>query len=110
MPILAQMNWTATIRGKVKSAIQSVEKPRLAPAIEYVPMPEGSSSEAPVISTGPRRERKRLNGPTFFSFLLEDAPSACSEGARLSASLFFFLFALAFIAFITYLILIEPAQ
>src|SRR5205085_4652073 len=94
MPILAQMNWTAAIRGKVKSAIQSVEKPNDAPAIEYVPMPEGSSSEAPVMSPGPRRARKRLNGPGFFSFLLEDAPSACSEGARrASASLFFFLFA-----------------
>jgi hypothetical protein len=32
IPILAQMYWIAVIMGKVKSAVQSVEKPSDAPA------------------------------------------------------------------------------
>lgn len=51
---LAQMNCIAVIIGNVISAIHSVEKPVDAPVTVYVPMPEGSSSDAPVIKPGPR--------------------------------------------------------
>src|SRR5437764_7424698 len=46
-------------------AVQSVAKPSDAPACVYVPIPDGSSSEAPVINPGPRIIRTRLMG--FFS-------------------------------------------
>src|SRR6266852_689077 len=54
MPSRAHINWTAAIRGNVSSAIHSVPYPYAAPATEYVEIPEGSSSAAPVISPGPR--------------------------------------------------------
>jgi hypothetical protein len=62
MPTLAQTNWIAVIMGKVANAVQSVEKPSEAPATAYVPIPDGSSSEAPVIRPGPRIFRKRFRG------------------------------------------------
>ena len=45
---------TTAIIGVETSVSQSVEKPVVAPATEYVEMPEGSSSAAPVINPGPR--------------------------------------------------------
>jgi hypothetical protein len=42
------------MRGKVRRAVQRVAKPKPAPACEYVAIPEGSSSLAPVITPGPR--------------------------------------------------------
>src|ERR1700761_3880720 len=51
------------IIGVVMSATQSMVKPVDAPATEYVEIPEGSSSAAPVISPGPRVAKKRLTGP-----------------------------------------------
>ena len=45
---------TAAISGHVMSAVQSRLVPSCAPAIEYVAIPDGSSSAAPVISPGPR--------------------------------------------------------
>src|ERR671930_1284619 len=65
MPIFAQMNCTTHIIGNVNSAVHNIEKPSAAPACAYVPMPDGSSSEAPVISPGPRSRKNRLSG--FFS-------------------------------------------
>src|SRR5512143_3828262 len=56
------MNWIVAVSGKVKSAVQRVAKPNAAPAEAYVPMPEGSSSDAPVMNPGPRRPRNRFNG------------------------------------------------
>jgi hypothetical protein len=41
------------MRGNVIIAIQRVAKPKPAPAWEYVAIPEGSSSLAPVITPGP---------------------------------------------------------
>jgi hypothetical protein len=44
---------TAAINGHVSSAVQSSLVPSCAPATEYVAIPEGSSSAAPVITPGP---------------------------------------------------------
>src|SRR3977135_878811 len=92
MPIRAQVSCTEAIHGHVNKAVQSVVKPREAPATAYVPMPEGSSSDAPVISPGPSIFRKRLIG--FLSSIMaasrEPVPPAGSEcgitGAPLSGA------------------------
>ena len=63
MPIRTAISCTAIISGKVKGIVQSIELPVLAPAIEYVAIPDGSSSEAPVTKPGPNRCQN------FFSFL-----------------------------------------
>ena len=52
-PMRPAIFWISTIKGKVKIAIHSIASPNLAPAIEYVAMPEISSPEAPVIKPGP---------------------------------------------------------
>src|SRR5437879_3130204 len=78
MPTLAQINWTAAISGKVTRAIHSVAYPRAAPAMAYVPIPEGSSSEAPVIRPGPsdfRKRRSALRWPTDFDRRLSHSVS-----------------------------------
>ena len=61
IPIFAQRNWITDMSGKVTSAVQRVAYPSGAPAIEYVPIPEGSSSAAPVIKPGPNVFKKRLS-------------------------------------------------
>jgi hypothetical protein len=55
--------------GNVMSAVQRVESPYAAPACEYVAIPEGSSSLAPVTRPGPRifQKRKSLD-EEFFLF------------------------------------------
>src|SRR5712692_4389070 len=50
---------TAAISGQVRNAVHSRLVPNCAPAIEYVAMPDGSSSAAPVMRPGPRASRKR---------------------------------------------------
>src|SRR6266508_3871865 len=65
IPIFAHRNWTADISGNVRIAVHRVAKPSEAPAIEYVPIPEGSSSAAPVIRPGPSAFRNRFNAPGF---------------------------------------------
>ena len=45
-------------------------KPSCAPAWLYVPIPEGSSSEAPVIRPGPSRPRKPLSSSGVFFFFV----------------------------------------
>ena len=55
------MSCTAVISGNENSAVQSGRYPNAAPATEYVEMPDGSSSAAPVIRPGPRFEKKRRN-------------------------------------------------
>lgn len=76
IPILAQAIWTAAMRGQGRNAVHSSEVPSWAPAIEYVAMPEGSSSAAPVMTPGPRMERKRRIGPCGARsfFLLKTTP------------------------------------
>ncbi len=57
--------------GKVITAVQSVVNPNAAPAVEYVPIPDGSSSAAPVISPGPSCRKNRriaLRGRLVFAF------------------------------------------
>ena len=63
------------IIGNRYKAIHNIPRPNFAPAWEYVAMPEGSSSEAPVINPGPNdfsvagidRNRNLLNsGLEFF--------------------------------------------
>src|SRR5262245_19647534 len=44
--------------------VQLMPNPSCAPAWLYVPMPDGSSSEPPVISPGPRPRKNRHSGPS----------------------------------------------
>src|SRR3984893_16833714 len=53
IPIRAHIIWTAAISGHVRSAVQRSLVPSCAPATEYVAMPDGSSSAAPVLTPGP---------------------------------------------------------
>src|ERR1035438_5083585 len=53
LPIRAHIICTAAISGHVSSAVQRSLVPSWAPATEYVAMPDGSSSAAPVITPGP---------------------------------------------------------
>lgn len=54
LPIRALIICTAAMSGQVRSAVQRSLVPSCAPATEYVAIPEGSSSAAPVITLGPR--------------------------------------------------------
>jgi hypothetical protein len=66
----AEISWIAAMRGYVRSIVQPMPKPSCAPAWLYVPIPDGSSSEAPVIRPGPRRLRKPFSlSPLLFFFL-----------------------------------------
>ena len=53
LPMRAHIICTAAISGHVSSAVHSNLVPSCAPAMEYVAMPEGSSSAAPVMIPGP---------------------------------------------------------
>src|SRR5450759_1520551 len=59
MPIRAHIICTAAMSGQVRRAVQRRLVPSCAPAMEYVAIPEGSSSAAPVTSPGPSAEKKR---------------------------------------------------
>src|SRR5207247_2132610 len=56
-PSRPAVSWTAAASGSVIHAVHSNPKPKAAPACEYVPMPDGSSSEAPVTNPGPSRRK-----------------------------------------------------
>src|SRR5580765_4182930 len=60
-PRRAHINWTAVINGNENSAVQSGAYPKAAPTTEYVEIPDGSSSAAPVIRPGPSAERYPRN-------------------------------------------------
>jgi DNA-binding transcriptional LysR family regulator len=51
------MSWTAAMRGNEIRAVQRVPHPSEAPATEYVEIPDGSSSAAPVTRPGPSSTR-----------------------------------------------------
>jgi len=51
------MSCTDAINGKENRAVHSGAYPNEAPVTEYVEIPEGSSSAAPVISPGPNSEK-----------------------------------------------------
>ena len=53
LPMRAHIICTAAISGHVSSAVHSSLVPSCAPAMEYVAMPDGSSSAAPVMIPGP---------------------------------------------------------
>ena len=53
LPMRAHIICTAAISGQVSSAVQRSLVPSCAPATEYVAIPDGSSSAAPVITPGP---------------------------------------------------------
>src|ERR1019366_844739 len=64
-PILPLISWMTAINGYVKRRVHVIAKPNCAPAWEYVAIPLGSSSDAPVMRPGPRTLRRRgLLGPT----------------------------------------------
>jgi hypothetical protein len=63
MPMRAHMICTAAISGQVSRAVQRRPSPNCAPAIEYVAMPDGSSSAAPVTTPGPSASQKRPSVP-----------------------------------------------
>lgn len=68
IPMRAHIIWTGAISGHVSAAVHSIDIPSCAPAREYVAMPEGSSSAAPVITPGPIakiRARSRSLRPFF---------------------------------------------
>ena len=60
IPILAHIVWIIVIKGNAMNAVHNVAKPNIAPACEYVAIPDGSSSLAPVIMPGPKYLRKTL--------------------------------------------------
>ncbi len=51
----AAVSCTADASGRQRGAIHTRSKRNLAPTCEYVPMPAGSSSAAPVMKPGPVR-------------------------------------------------------
>jgi hypothetical protein len=63
LPILAAISWMATMSGKENSAVHNMENPNCAPACEYVAMPLGSSSDAPVMTPGPITSEKNVATP-----------------------------------------------
>src|SRR6266446_2812061 len=66
IPSRAHMSCTEAIKGNENSAVHKGAYPKDAPVTEYVEIPEGSSSAAPVINPGPspvknaRHSRVRL--------------------------------------------------
>src|ERR1039458_9692053 len=66
IPSRAHISCTAAISGKETRAVHRKEYPKTAPATEYVEIPEGSSSAAPVISPGPRLAKNRGTSPRCF--------------------------------------------
>src|SRR5205823_6289634 len=55
--------------GHTNRAVQRSVVPCWAPAIEYVAIPDGSSSAAPVITPGPSADKNRRNKFGFFVLL-----------------------------------------
>ena len=82
IPIRAHIICTAAISGQVSGAVQSNAVPCCAPAMEYVAMPDGSSSAAPVIRPGPSLRRNRVTG--FFG------PDFSAKGLRGECGAFIF--------------------
>ena len=54
-PKRAVASCTAIASGNAANVDHSMENPNAAPTCEYVPIPDGSSSAAPVIKPGPIR-------------------------------------------------------
>src|SRR5512141_2184393 len=67
-PILAHIICAAAISGQSTGAVQSNVVPNCAPVLEYVAIPEGSSSAAPVMTPGPSAAAMRRSAETFGGF------------------------------------------
>ena len=68
LPMRAHIICTAAISGHVSSAVQRSLVPSCAPAMEYVAIPDGSSSAAPVMIPGPSdfsSDRSQRDGADF---------------------------------------------
>ena len=65
MPTRAHIICTQPINGQVNHAAHRKEVPNCAPTTEYVAMPDGSSSAAPVVTPGPSALKKCLTLPTL---------------------------------------------
>jgi hypothetical protein len=61
MPRRAHIICTAVISGNENRAVHNGAYPNAAPVTEYVEIPEGSSSAAPVMRPGPRPAKNRRN-------------------------------------------------
>src|SRR5450755_3770340 len=59
-PIRADASWIAVISGYENNIVHSIPNRKCAPTCEYVAMPLGSSSEAPVTIPGPNSLSTRL--------------------------------------------------
>src|SRR5437763_961637 len=68
----AQISCMPPIRGNDSSSVHRSEKPKWLPTCEYVAMPLGSSSDAPVIRPGP----SRASSPAGSSVLFRRFPDA----------------------------------
>src|SRR5690348_14654918 len=77
----------AAINGSVKMAVHSVANPSEAPAMAYVAMPDGSSSEAPVIKPGPKTLINLRNLLSFCGFLERSAVMPSVACGRLTLRL-----------------------
>ena len=75
------MFWTAAFNGYMSSAVHRVWRPSVAPATAYVPMPLGSSSDAPVMKPGPRILPAFLSGLRSFA-ISEAVPDVAPAGSE----------------------------
>src|SRR2546426_7698941 len=76
-----QIRGSRSTPGYVTTALNRCATPEDRAATAYVPMPEGSSSEAPVISPGPSSLKKRLTQllSSIMAASSETVPPAGSE-------------------------------
>lgn len=85
-PMRAHISCTTAIRGNVSAASHNSWKPYCAPVCEYVAMPDGSSSDAPVVRPGPRLcqyARPRCNTVIFF-FLPTSDSTVSARGMKVN--------------------------
>jgi hypothetical protein len=83
LPMRAHIICTAAMSGQVMSAVQSSLVPSCAPAMEYVAMPDGSSSAAPVMIPGPsdfNSDRIQRDGAWQIRMCWTEAPCRLKGG------------------------------
>src|SRR5438309_866478 len=89
-PIRAEISWMEHISGSVRHVVHNSPSPNCAPTCEYVAIPDGSSSDAPVINPGPTRHNNETTlydrpflagaGPsTLYAVLVKDMPPTKSK-------------------------------
>src|SRR5947209_5580529 len=75
-PIRPQASCTASSNGTWYSAVHNWPNPNCAPVCEYVAIPDGSSSAAPVITPGPSI-RRNLTNPLLLDFFDSRCAGTC---------------------------------